>query len=90
MRRCSRFDALNTGTIFATRQHSTVPRCHTGEFFEPALRETFYDSVDALQANLDRWQIQYNTERPHLGYHNLGNRPSDTVNAYPAVAQEAS
>lgn len=71
---------------FVERFHRTVKE----EFFEVALRETFYDSVDALQADLDRWLVHYNTERPHLGYRNLGKRPIDTVNAYLSVIQEAS
>jgi hypothetical protein len=38
------------------------------EFFRVKMRETFYETVDALQADLDAWLIHYNTERPHLGY----------------------
>lgn len=60
------------------------------EFFELALRETCYESVDALQADFDAWLAHYNTERPHLGYRNRGKRPIDTVNAYLAVMDEAS
>jgi hypothetical protein len=71
---------------FVERFHRTVK----GEFFEPALRETFYESVEALQADLDRWLVHYNTERPHLGYRNMGKRPIDTVNAYLSVTKEAS
>ena len=40
------------------------------------LRENLYDSVEALQADLDAWLVHYNTERPHLGYRNMGRRPS--------------
>jgi transposase InsO family protein len=71
---------------FVERFHRTVKE----EFFEVTLRETFYDSVEALQTDLDRWLIHYNTERPHLGYRNLGKRPIDTINAYLNVTQEAS
>ena len=60
------------------------------EFFEIALRETFYASVEALQVDFDRWLAHYNTERPHLGYRNRGKRPLDTVNAYLSVRDEAS
>lgn len=60
------------------------------EFFEVALRETFYESVEALQTDFDTWLTHYNTERPHLGYRNRGKRPIDTVNAYLSVTQEAS
>ena len=71
---------------FVGRFHRTVK----DEVFEVALRATFSASVDALQTDLDRWLIHYHTERPHLGYRNLGKRPIETVNAYSAVTQEAS
>lgn len=71
---------------FVERFHRTVKE----EFFEVALRETFYETVEALQADLDRWLLHYNTERPHLGYRNRGKRPIDTINAYLHVTQEAS
>ena len=70
---------------FVERFHRTVKE----EFFEVALRETFYEAVEALQADLDRWLVHYNTERPHLGYRNQGKRPMDTINAYLNVTQEA-
>jgi hypothetical protein len=60
------------------------------EFFEVALRETLYEAVEALQADLDRWLAHYNTERPHLGYRNRGKRPIDTITASLTVSQEAS
>src|SRR5262249_55487089 len=71
---------------FVERFHRTVKE----EFFAVALRETFYEAVDPLQADLDRWLAHYNTERPHLGYRNLGRRPIDTINAYLNVREEAS
>lgn len=49
------------------------------EFFRIAFRENFYESVEALQEDLDRWLVHYNTERPHRGYRNRGKRPLDTV-----------
>lgn len=52
------------------------------EFFQPKRRETFYDSVDALQADLDAWLHHYNRERPHLGYRNQGRRPWETVKLF--------
>lgn len=36
------------------------------------MRDRFYESVEALQADLDVWLIHYNTERLHLGYRNHG------------------
>ncbi|MGY6410453.1 MAG: IS481 family transposase, partial [Alkalilacustris sp.] len=43
-------------------------------------------SVEALQADLDAWLVFYNTERPHLGYRNMGRRPIETVMSF--VSQE--
>ena len=67
---------------FVERFNGTV----LDEFFRVVMRETFYDTVDALQADLDAWLVHYNTERPHLGYRNQGRRPIDTVNSF--VSQE--
>lgn len=52
------------------------------EFFRTAFRTTFYEAVDALQADLDAWLIHYNMERPHQGYRNMGRRPIDTISQY--------
>ena len=52
------------------------------EFFRIKMRETFYETVEALQADLDAWLVHYNTERPHLGYRNMGRRPIETVMAF--------
>ncbi len=70
---------------FVERFHRTVKE----EFFEVALRETFYEAVEPLQADLDRWFTYYNTERPHLGYRNRGKRPSETITAFLNVTHEA-
>lgn len=67
---------------FVERFNGTV----LDEFFRVKMRENFYDSVEALQADLDAWLIHYNTERPHLGYRNMGRRPIDTVMSF--VSQE--
>jgi len=67
---------------FVERFNGTV----LDEFFRVAMRQTFYDSVEALQADLDAWLVHYNTERPHLGYRNMGRRPIDTVRSF--VSQE--
>ena len=39
-----------------------------------AFRTKFYESVEALQEDLDQWLIYYNTERPHQGYRNQGGK----------------
>ena len=60
------------------------------EFFRQAFRQNFYESVEELQGDLDRWLEHYNTERPHQGYRNMGRRPIDTINQYlESVIQEA-
>ena len=58
----------------------------TDEFFRMKMRERFYDNVEALQVDLDEWLLVYNTERPHLGYRNIGRRPIETVMS--SVSQE--
>jgi transposase InsO family protein len=52
------------------------------EFFRPTMRSRLYESVEALQADLDAWLHHYNHERPHLGYRNQGRRPWDTVERF--------
>ncbi len=58
------------------------------EFFRIAFRTTFYESVEALQADFDVWLVQYNTERPHQGYRNLGRRPIETIQLYLQTVKE--
>jgi hypothetical protein len=60
---------------FVERFHRTV----LDEFFRVKLRTTFYQSVEALQSDLDEWLQFYNEERPHLGYRNMGRRPIETI-----------
>ncbi len=45
-------------------------------------RTQFYESVEALQADLGAWLMHYNAVRPHQSYHNRGQDPIDTVNQY--------
>ena len=59
---------------FVERFHRTLQE----EFFAMQLRKTLYESVEALQEDLDAWLEFYNRERPHLGYRNHGRRPIDT------------
>jgi transposase InsO family protein len=70
---------------FVERFHRTV----LDEFFRVAFRTTFYESVEALQADLDAWLVHYNAERPHLGYRNHGKRPLDTVTEYLALREKS-
>lgn len=53
------------------------------------LRSTLYESIEALQKDLDAYLHHYNDERPHRGDRNLGQRPIDTLSQTgPAVGQE--
>jgi transposase InsO family protein len=52
------------------------------EFFRTAFRTKLYESVQVLQEDLDKWLVHYNTERPHLGYRNMGRRPIETIDLF--------
>lgn len=52
------------------------------EFFRPMMRTTFYDSIEKLQKDLNKWLKHYNKERTHQGYRNQGKRPIDTFNQF--------
>jgi len=60
---------------FVERFNGTV----LDEFFREKMLTNFNDSVEPLQAGLEYWLRDYNTERPHIGYRNMGRRPLDTV-----------
>lgn len=47
-----------------------------------AFRTTFYETVEALQMDLDAWLVEYNTQRPHQGYRNRSRRPWDAIQDY--------
>lgn len=42
------------------------------EFFRSAFRMKFFESLESLQIDLDKWLHYYNYERPHRGYRNRG------------------
>ncbi len=52
------------------------------EFLCVTFRQTFYESLEPLQMDLDEWLAHYNTERPHLGYRNMGRTPMETIELY--------
>ncbi len=52
------------------------------EFFGIPFRTKLYETVDALEADLDTWLSYNNVERSHQGYRNMGRRPIDTINEY--------
>ena len=48
------------------------------EFFRTAFRKKLFESLEALQKDLDEWLSYYNHERPHRGYRNQGRCPIET------------
>ena len=48
------------------------------EFFRTAFRKKLYESVTALQEDLDDWLDHYNNHRPHRGHRNQRRRPVET------------
>ena len=57
------------------RFHKTI----LNEFYQITLRKKIYESVDALQIDLDEWLIKYNTQRTHQGKMCLGRTPMETL-----------
>ena len=49
------------------------------EFYQVAFRKKLYESIDALQADLDEWLYSYNHERTHQGKMCCGRTPIETV-----------
>jgi transposase InsO family protein len=56
---------------FCERFHRTIQE----EFFSSAFRNTLYESIAQLQADLDRYLEFYNLERAHRGYRTQGRTP---------------
>lgn len=56
------------------RFHKTV----LNEFYQIAFRKKVYQSLDALQEDLDRWMADYNESRPHTGKYCYGKTPMET------------
>ena len=67
------------------RFHRTIQE----EFYAIAFRKKIYDTVDALQADLDTWMEYYNGERPHTGRYCYGKTPLQTFeDALPLVKEK--
>lgn len=56
------------------RFHKTILE----EFYRVAFRKKIYDSVEALQADLDAWMTTYNQQRTHQGRWCYGKTPMQT------------
>jgi transposase InsO family protein len=57
------------------RFHKTILQ----EFYQVTFRKKLYESIDALQADLDEWIHWYNTERTHQGKMCCGRTPHETM-----------
>ncbi len=63
---------------FIERFHRTVQE----EFIQNTFRQRVYLTLEELRADLDTWLVFYNTQRPHLGYRNMGRKPIETINQF--------
>lgn len=52
------------------------------EFFAIAFGRKTYTNLDDLQTDFDAWFLEYNTERPHLGYRNMGRCPIEAISTF--------
>lgn len=57
------------------------------EFYAIAFRKKLYESIEALQADLDAWLIEYNTQRTHSGKYCFGKTPWETFQSSKELAQ---
>ena len=66
------------------RFHKTVLQ----EFYQVTFRKKIYESLETLQADLDVWVEQYNTERTHQGKMCCGRTLIETLEAGKAIWKE--
>ena len=57
------------------RFHSTIQ----DEFYAVAFQRKLYLSLEALQADLDKWITEYNEQRTHTGKYCYGRTPHETL-----------
>ncbi len=58
------------------------------EFYRVAFRKKIYHTIDEVQADLDVWAGEYNSQRPHQGRWCYGKTPMQTLIAALPLAQE--
>jgi transposase InsO family protein len=66
------------------RFHKTI----LNEFYQVAFRKKIYDSLEALQADLDDWVASYNHERTHQGKICCGRTPMTTFEDGKRICRE--
>ena len=58
------------------------------EFYAVTFRRKLYQTLEALQADLDEWMHHYNHERPHSGRYCFGTTPRQTFTESSTLANE--
>jgi len=58
------------------------------EFYAVAFRKKLYDSLAALQHDLDEWMDYYNNQRSHSGKYCFGKTPMETFNESITLARQ--
>lgn len=66
------------------RLHRTMQE----EFYAVAFRKKLYDSLAALQNDLDEWMDYYNNQRSHSGRYCFGKTPMETFNESRILARQ--
>ena len=66
------------------RLHRTMQE----EFYAIAFRKKLYDSLAALQKDLDEWMVYYNNERAHSGRYCFGKTPMQTFKESITLAKQ--
>jgi len=67
------------------RFHRTIQ----DEFYAIAFRKKIYRSIAELQADLDKWMLNYNNERTHSGKYCFGKTPMQTfIDSIPMAQQK--
>lgn len=66
------------------RFHKTILQ----EFYQVTFRKTVYETIEQLQADLDKWIDHYNNERTHQGKICCGRTPLQTLNDGKSIWKE--
>lgn len=58
------------------------------ELYQPVFRRKFFNSIEALQKELDKYLVYYNFERPHFGLIKTGAIPADILKSRTTVLRQ--
>ncbi|NCI46448.1 IS481 family transposase [Sediminibacterium soli] len=58
------------------------------EFYAVTFRKKIYQTLEALQTDLDQWMLHYNRERPHSGRYCFGKTPMQTFDETITLAKQ--